>query len=132
MLFRSFFFSFFFTIRFLFLFFLLFFLLHTHAPTPISIFTLFLTFCFCSYLRNISPLLPLSFFLSLTHTKKNLSPSISHKQIISHTHIDHQQRTKIKESWPFKSTFMHAAWFAPSPLVLLPTSKNMQLNHQIG
>ena len=27
---------------------------------------------------------------------------------------------------------MHAAWFTPLPLSLLPTFKNMQLNHHIG
>ncbi|XP_050276237.1 organelle RRM domain-containing protein 6, chloroplastic-like [Quercus robur] len=27
---------------------------------------------------------------------------------------------------------MHAVWFTPSPLVLLPTSKNMQLSHHIA
>ncbi|KAF3959791.1 hypothetical protein CMV_015433 [Castanea mollissima] len=27
---------------------------------------------------------------------------------------------------------MHTAWFTLSPLILLPTSKNMQLNHHIG
>ena len=83
---------------------------HKHLP-PISIFTLCLTFCFSSYLQNISPLLPLSFILFLLRTHTNFSPSISHKQIIFHTRIDHRQRTKIR---------------------VLPTSKNMQLNHHIG
>ena len=83
---------------------------HEHLP-PISIFTLCLTFCFSSYLENISPLLPLSFILFLLHTHTNFSPSISHKQILFHTRIDHRQRTKIR---------------------VLPTSKNMQLNHHIG
>ena len=87
---------------------------HIHLP-PISIFTLCLTFCFSSYLQNISPLLPLSFVLFLlhthTHTHTNFSPSISHKQTLFQTRIDHRQRTKIR---------------------VLPTSKNMQLNHHIG
>ena len=71
---------------------------HEHLP-PISIFTLCLTFCFSSYLQTFLP-----FSLSLTHT--NFSPSISHKQILFHTHIDHRQRTKIR---------------------VLPTSKNISL-----
>ena len=83
----------------------------TRTPTPISIFTLCLTFCFSSYLKNISPILPLFCSLSLTHTHTNFSPSISHKQILFHTRIDHQQRTKIR---------------------VLPTSKNIQLNYHIG
>ena len=34
-----------------------------------------------------------SFFLFLLHKHTNFSPSISHKQILSHTHIDHRQRS---------------------------------------
>ena len=75
-------------------FFFLFFLLHTRTSTPnIYLHSLF-DFLFFQLSPNISPLLPLSFVLSLTHT--NFSPSISHKQILFHTHIDHRQRTKIR------------------------------------
>ena len=48
--------------------------------------------------------------LSLTHTHTNFSPSISHKQILFHACINHWKRTKIR---------------------VLPTSKDMQLNHHI-
>ena len=135
------FFSFFFSsICFFFIFFSCFFSsTHVHLLLYLSS-LLFLTFCFSSSwsLEHISTSPSLFLSLSLTHTHthththKNFSPSISHKQILSHTHIDHQQRTKIRESWPFKSVFMHAAWFTPLPLSLLPTFKNMQLNHHIG
>ena len=133
------FFSFFFSsICFFFIFFSCFFSsTHVHLLLYLSS-LLFLTFCFSSSwsLEHISTSPSLFLSLSLTHTHThthtNFSPSISHKQILSHTHIDHQQRTKIRESWPFKSVFMHAAWFTPLPLSLLPTFKNMQLNHHIG
>ena len=83
---------------------------HEHLP-PISIFTLCLTFCFSSYLQNISPFtFSLSFSFSYTHTHTNFSPSISHKQILFHACINHWKRTKIR---------------------VLPTSKDMQLNHHI-
>ena len=64
---------------------------HVHLP-PISIFTLCLTFCFSSYLQNISLLLPFSsvLFFSYTHTHTNFSHLISHKQILFHTRIDHR------------------------------------------
>ena len=93
------FFSFFFSIHTFFLsFFLLFFHLHTRLPTPINIFTLYLTFCFSSswspnsrrtrkYL-HFSLSLSFSFSFSYTHTHTNFSHSISHKQILSHIHID--------------------------------------------
>ena len=113
-------------------FFLLFFLLHTRTPTPISIFTSS-SFFFLFFQFLISrTYLQFSLFLFLSHTHKFLSLYLTQTNSLSHIHIDHRQRTKIRESWPFKSVFMHATWFAPSPLVLLLTSKNMQLNHHIG
>ena len=61
---------------------------HEHLP-HISIFTLCLTFCFSSYLQNISPLLPLSFVLFLLHT---------------HTHT----QISLPQSHTSKFSFMHA------------------------
>ena len=60
---------------------------HEHLP-PISIFTLCLTFCFSSYLQNISPLLPFSFVLFLlhTHTHKFLSLNVTQTNSLSYTH----------------------------------------------
>ena len=60
---------------------------HEHLP-PISIFTLCLTFCFSSYLQNISPLLPLSFVLFLlhTHTHKFLSLNLTQTNSLSYTY----------------------------------------------
>ena len=55
-----------------FLFYCFFSSIHEHLP-PISIFTLCLTFCFSSYLQNISPLLPFSFVLFLLHTHTQIS-----------------------------------------------------------
>ena len=88
---------FFFSIHTFFLsFFLLFFLLHTRPPTPINIFTLSLTFCFSSSWspnsrrtrKYLHFSLSLSFSFSLLHTHTNFTHSISHKQILSHIHID--------------------------------------------
>ena len=81
--------------------------------------------------------LQLSLFLfpSLSLTHKKLSLSLSQTNSLSLSLIDHWWRTKARESWPFKSAFMHATQYAPSLLVLLPISKNMQLSHhmcQIG
>ena len=92
----------------------LFFLLHTRTPTPhIYLHSLFdfLFFQLSPEHFSPSPSLFRSLSLTHTHTHTNFSPSISHKQIIFHTRIDHRQRTKIR---------------------VLPTSKNMQLNHHIG
>ena len=60
---------------------------YAHLP-PISIFTLCLTFCFSSYLQNISPLLPLFFVLFLlhTHTHKFLSPNLTQANSLSCMH----------------------------------------------
>ena len=115
-------------------FFSLFFLLHTCTPTPISIFTFFSFFFLLFFFQFLisRTYLQFSLFLFLLHTHKFLSLYLTQTHSLSHTHIDHRQRTKIRQSWPFKSVFMHAAWFAPSPLVLFLTSKNMQLNHHIG
>ena len=69
----------------------------------------FLFFQFLSSrLQTISPLLPLSFFLFLlhTHAHTNFSPSISHKQILSHTHIDHRHRSGDRRSTCFFFFFL--------------------------
>ena len=103
-----------FSFLFFFFFFFLFFLLHTRTLTPnIYLRSLFDFLFFQLSIEHFSPSLSLSLSLSLTHTHThtNFSPSISHKQILFHTCIDHYQRTKIR---------------------ILPTSKNMQLNHHIG
>ena len=107
------FFSFFFIHTFSFLFFFLVFSPpHTYTyPQYLSSLFVWL-FVFLVISRTFLPFsLSLSFSFSYTHTHTNFSPSISHKQIIFHTRIDHRQRTKIR---------------------VLPTSKNMQLNNHIG
>jgi len=73
-----------------------------HTYPTISTYPSF-SFSFSSSFRmvasRISPLLhfslsvSFSFFLFLLHKHTNFSPSISHKQILSHTHIDHRQRS---------------------------------------
>ena len=58
-----------------------------------------------------------SFFLFLLHKHTNFSPSISHKQILSHTHIDHRQR-----SGDWRSTqigVLHFFFFGLSSFILL-------------
>ena len=103
-------------IIFLSFFFLFFFLVFSppHTNTyPQYLSSLFVwLFVFLVIYRTFLPFsLSLSLSLTHTHTHTNFSPSISHKQILFHTRIDHRQRTKIR---------------------VLPTSKNMQLNHHIG
>ena len=59
---------------------------HEHLP-PISIFTLCLTFCFSSYLQNISPFtFSLSFSFSYTHTHKFLSLNLTQANSLSCMH----------------------------------------------
>ena len=50
---------------------------------------------------STSPSLFLSLSLTHTHTHTNFSPSISHKQILSHTYIDHRQRSGDRRSMCF-------------------------------
>ena len=85
---------------FYFFFFLIFSPPHTY-PIPflcLSSFSFqFIPYHFFNYLSlslSLSLFLQLSLFLLFLFLldSKTLSPSISHKQILSHTHIDHQQR----------------------------------------
>ena len=76
---------------------------HVHLP-PISIFTLCLTFCFSSYLQNISPLLPLSFVLFLLHTHIQISLPQSHTNKFSFIHAQITGREQRLESSPLIRT----------------------------
>ena len=75
-----------------------FFLHHTCIPL-LSLSTLL--FLFLVHYRSLSSAISLSLSLSLSLfllflfplDSRTLSPSISHKQILSHTHIDHRQRS---------------------------------------
>ena len=105
------FFSFFFIHTFSFLFFFLVFSPpHTYTyPQYLSSLFVWL-FVFLVISKTFPPSPSLFRSLSLTHTHTNFSPSISHKQILFHACINHWKRTKIR---------------------VLPTSKDMQLNHHI-
>ena len=91
---------------FFFIFFSWFFLHHTRIPlSPPTLLFLFLfldhsgiriTCVVASRTRaylHFSLSVSFSFFLFLLHKHTNFSPSISHKQILSHTHIDLRQRS---------------------------------------
>ena len=86
----------------MFFFFPWFFLHHTHIPLLSLSILLFLFLVHSGSFLQLS--LSLSLFLSLALSlffllflflpdSRTLSPSISHKQILSHTHIDHWQRS---------------------------------------
>ena len=112
-----------------FLFFILFF--PSHHLSSIHFFFFFFSLDFFST-AHVSHFFPLSTFFSLSSSfwsflqqspiylslslsllflflldSRTLSPSISHKQILSHTHIDHRQRSGDRRStWVFFISFI--------------------------